>query len=924
MRALLIILSATVFFSGVHGATFKSGQTLYTIKTKHFDIIYSKGSVKSAMRLAGMADGIFDKVTTLLSYTNSRRIPVVITPDIGYFNGYTSPLPYIHIVLYDSPPDGEEAFLSDTLKYVFMHELTHAVTMDLKSPFCEFFYGIFGAPFAFALAFEPEYMVEGSAVSFESLSGSGRANDPIVQELLREDIYENEFLSTLQASGSRDIYPNSYSYYYYGGLFNKYLEDRFGMEKYKQYWHSMANLGNMGTNITQSEYDYWFYSYFFEAAFGLPLKKLWADFKNSLTITNVSDNPDCLSRDYYSISSPVYSQGKIYFIDSFKYSVMAYSAAGKNYETVIDNSDGVDCLDISPDGRYMLVSLYTYQESFYGRRVLFYDLTQKKFLDKYIDGIYGARFFGKGIIALKADTHRNSLVYLEGDREETLFDGNDTSVLSAPVAMDDARIAFIMTDNGPRKLMVYNKKTGELFTMKLPEGAGGADYIRGLSSEGGRLLFCYNTAHEFYRLGVLEGNKLTLQTNNFGGGVFYPVSDGDAVYYTGKFSKGDKLMKYPDKITDIRGTNITASMEKFRAWTQSGADTGTDSNVLLSNNGFKQENYSPFNYLSPFQCWLVLPTSVSSPGGKYFTVDSIGVISEVSDPIDENIALFEIGYNYIEKFANLSGEWSNMSAFPAGFYLTAADDMAFNWQNYSYDRQTSASVNLDYSIALLPVNNNLYFGAGARLYAEADDPGTGVTPYDWPYNYSSVILSGYAGFSTLLYTDLLYGQRGMSFTGYIDYSLAYSLYKAEGALNFALPFIYSVINLYGAYCPEAALSASASDPYFGGDHYPAYMEFSSETFTSVYYFEGEFSKLIFNAELQNGWFPLYFNRLYMTAGYRAYLAQNYLQSVYTRLDLKLALPVGILNALQFDYYAEAAYNITTNEFYISGGVNLPF
>jgi hypothetical protein len=120
-------------------------------------------------------------------------------------------------------------------------------------------------------------MVEGVTVSFESRTGYGRANDPLIQEEIRQDIYENEFLSPLQVSGSRDIYPYGNSYYHYGGLFSKYLQDKYGMEKYAEYWHGIATLKNYGTNVMPSEYDYWFYSYYYEAAFGKPLKKLWAD-----------------------------------------------------------------------------------------------------------------------------------------------------------------------------------------------------------------------------------------------------------------------------------------------------------------------------------------------------------------------------------------------------------------------------------------------------------------------------------------------------------------------------------------------------------------------------------------------------------------------------------------------------------------------
>ncbi|MGA2142376.1 MAG: hypothetical protein ABSG94_08125, partial [Brevinematales bacterium] len=662
MKIVFLFLSLLVFSDGLYSQTFHFGEGLYTIKTRHFDIIYSKASENTAFRLAGMADGIFEDITSLLSYTNTRRIPVVISPDPGYFNGLTSPVPYIHIILQDYPPDGEYWDFSDTIKTLFTHELTHAITMDIKSPFCDFMYGIFGAPFAFGLALEPFYMVEGSAVSFESRYGFGRANDPMIQEALREDIYEDEFLSPLQASGSMDVYPYSDSFYYYGGLFNKYLQDRFGMARYARFWHSMADLG-LGTNITLTGDENWYYSCFFEAAFGLPLKKLWADFKNSLTVMGVKDNPAALSSCYYSISSPVYSGGKIYFIDSFKVRVMSYTISSGKYETVIDNAEGMDNIDVSPDGCLMLVStLSVYQNGFYGRKVLYYDLVKKIYLDKPLDGLYGAHFYGSGIIALKAQTHKNILIYSEGGREEKLLEGTDTSVFAPPVALAGGRIAFIMTDNGIKKLMIFNPVTHELSVVKTPDAVK-VDYIRYLSDAGGgRLLFCYNSSHEFYRLALLEGGRMQLQTNNFAGGVFYPVTDGDSVFYTGKFSKGDKLMKYPSKLQDIGGTDVSAITARY-----DGSGIATDSSGAVETNGFKPENYSPLNYFSPFQCWLILPTSISCPGGKYYTVDSAGAYSIIADPVNENTVYLGLGYNYIENFANLWGQWDYYGGFPVSF-----------------------------------------------------------------------------------------------------------------------------------------------------------------------------------------------------------------------------------------------------------------
>ncbi len=915
MRILIIIIALLAVQAQAFCANFKIGEKLYTIETKHFDIIFSEGSRRSAECLAGFADGVFDDITARLSYTNQKRIPVVITPSIGLFNGYTYPVPYIHIVLWDYPLDPEWTTFRDNLKSLFTHELTHAVTMDIKSPFFEFLYSIFGSPFDFGLGLEPEYMIEGAAVSFESGGGYGRANDPLIQERLREDIYENVFMSPLQASGAWDIYPYGNVYYNYGGLFNKYLQDRFGMEKYSEYWHDIAGLRIYGPDTQVTESDYWYYSYYFEAVFGVPFTKLWADFKNSLSVKDVSDNTNILSAGYYSIVSPVMSHGRIYFIDSFKSRVMSYSVKDKKYGVVIDNAAGFNSIDVSPDGRKMLICMNGEEKGLYRNIAVYYDLEKNVFTGGSMEGLYSACFFNEGLAALEADGHRNILVYIEGGKQEKLVEGTESVIISGPVRFGDNRIAFLAADHGDKKLMAFDIKTHELFVMR-PAGKTRVDYMRSLSSSDGKLLFGYNTDHEFYRLGLLDGNVLKLQTNNFSGGVFYPLLDNGSIYYVGRFSRGDRLMKYPGGEDGFKGLAAAAAFEKAESF-------NTDIIIPASSN--KIEGYCPLKYMSPLQCWLIIPTSYSFPHTNDFTIDSVGIETYMSDPVDENTFLIILGYNYLKNFVNGSGRWNYSGDFPLDFGIEAFDKMSFDFRNYSYYRETLGSIGLNYTYNLLPYNNYIFIGAGAGYYTVAPDTLQAGSGYLWPFIYTSAIASGSAGFSTLLYTDKLYEERGISFTGYADYAFNYDLYKIEGSFLLGLPFIFSHINLYGAYCPAPVLNTVSWNPYFGGGHYPGNMEFASEPLQSDYYLSLDYSLLLFDAELQNGWFPFYFNRLLMTAGWRGiYLADNFRESVYARIDLQLSAATGVIVTILNDLYFDAAYNISSNSFYFMAGFNIPF
>jgi len=50
----------------------------------------------------------------------ASRVPVVITPDIEVFNGFTNAIPYMHIVLYDTPLDVGWTSFKDNFRGLFL------------------------------------------------------------------------------------------------------------------------------------------------------------------------------------------------------------------------------------------------------------------------------------------------------------------------------------------------------------------------------------------------------------------------------------------------------------------------------------------------------------------------------------------------------------------------------------------------------------------------------------------------------------------------------------------------------------------------------------------------------------------------------------------------------------------------------------
>ncbi len=87
----IALLLAIAVFPAFAGPVFAPGTKLFVIKTDHFDIIFPERSRPSALRLSSMAESVYAEVSGKIKARLPARVPVVITPDIGLFNGSTNP-----------------------------------------------------------------------------------------------------------------------------------------------------------------------------------------------------------------------------------------------------------------------------------------------------------------------------------------------------------------------------------------------------------------------------------------------------------------------------------------------------------------------------------------------------------------------------------------------------------------------------------------------------------------------------------------------------------------------------------------------------------------------------------------------------------------------------------------------------------------
>lgn len=886
-------MAAIAFFgafvsNAAAGPVLAAGEKLYVIRTQHFDIIFPDASRPSALRLSTMADSVYDEVAGKLESRPAKRIPVVITPDLGVFNGYENPDPYTHIVLYDTSSDIGWTAYSDNLRGLFLHELTHAISLQIKAPWAAFFSGIFGSWVVPGLLHSPAFMVEGVTVSFESADGAtGRANDPLVKQRLRQDILENKFKTPLEASALYDEFPGGNIYYEYGGLFSSYLQKTYGMEKYAELWRAMGNLFFWASF---DPYDEGFYVAF-KKVYGLPFLKAWASFKNSLTITGVADAPEILwpaldakeGRAY--LADGMVSDGeRLYWVDARTKRAMAMDAASGAREALFDADSNCSISD-AKQGRLLVSRAISLPDGRNSVETLAYDLGSRRFDEsmKAAD-MREARFFRSGWIGIVSKLHNTDLVYATKEGSKTLLSGAESLMYSKPAVMGDGRVALIVAVSGKRSIGFLDLDSGKLELVR-PRGAdaGALDYVRQIAADGGNLYFNYDSDDRLYKLGEIEGAALRLDETDYSGGVLSPCVAGGRVYYVGRFSEGDRVCRYPEA-SEQASRMATYSLEAYDPAPVLEAAAAT---VAAAAQSTKVESYNPIDYASPFHEWY--PTAVI--GQNYFRPTAVFLFG---DPMDTRTATLSLGYDPAYPFANAGVSWSD-TQLPVALSGSLSDSLVYG-SGGAVQRQNSGSLAGVLSLPVFPSPRGAVVGLGGTLLGR--ETGSNNSPYTWGFSGWNASASATLGWYGRVFGAAKSTSRGFDILSYHDFELRTLSYKTEEHLIAAYDSVPLRLDLWGAWSDKSLIKLDATSEVFSSDRHPAYAEYATlDIASSNYLVEGTLAYRLIDQGIHTNLFFVYANRALFDIGCRgAYFNDTAYSSVFARASLDLGAAMGELIA----------------------------
>ncbi|MDR2745995.1 MAG: hypothetical protein LBB77_00985 [Treponema sp.] len=588
-------LSAQGYFRGFTG--------LMVLETRYFEIIYPKESEETARRLILYADGAYEEVSTRLGISVGRKIPVAITPHTDEFNSYMNSMPYPHILLLDTPMNSEWTTFDASLEKLFLHEMTHAVSLSTRGKVLGFFHRIFGG-WVYPPAFNvPPFMTEGIAVSFESLEGYGRANDPLIKQKLRQENYEGKFLSPYQVSGVSDMQSAIQgAWYEYGGIFSRYLQETYGMEKYAELWQLLGK----GFHFSFFFYNNGFY-YYFKKVYGVSVLDAWNGMRESLALEGIENSGGMivdrgLPFKYGSAPSRITGMAasgeRIFALDRFTRRLFIYNGAEEKTERTIPMATSAYDISVSPLGDRFLVSSYRYHDSRAEAVVTEYSARNGR-PGRTWHNLYRGSYFRDGVVGISSERHQNRIVFRTGTppgaknsrNEEVLLEGGAALLFTNPRPLNDRWIAFTAVRGGKRELCFYNYDTKGVYRAAtgLPDDEKRWEFIRYLQVSGERLLFGYDHDDRMYKLGMIriaesaaeteeageddpvsrEADKaelsavvspagelvmtVTFTERDFSGAVAFPVLAGGAVYYSGRFFESDRLMRYPENPEALGG-----------------------------------------------------------------------------------------------------------------------------------------------------------------------------------------------------------------------------------------------------------------------------------------------------------------------------------------------------------------------------------
>lgn len=658
------------------GVLADSSSPLHVIRTEFFDIIFPAECRESAQKIAAVCDDYYLEITQILETEADRRFPVTITRSVEALNAYYAAVPYNRIVLYDTLPEESLDMYENTIQKIFYHELTHAVTYNMRDEkykksirykIASFIGDAFNPPFPWLTI--TTFWAEGATVSFESKGKGGRLNDPFSTQLANQSVIEGHFPSWRDVTGSRDTYPGGTDAYIFGAMFASYLQETYGMSKYADFWK------NAGTNCPLS-----LIAGIFKKTYGFKISDVWNDFEKTLYIDADEKNAELLSKKKSRVTAmdsyfdKECSELKIAYFDSLSSSVrlLTIDSDGKvKKNKKLLAITGISRLAFSSDGKKLALSRTINRKN--SKCVLAeYDIKKGKYKENSLNGLKD------GYLRLRNGNEELAGVRIEGAeaRGNAALLLNNEEIPFSPIAIDNNLYGAIIKDCLKWKLRLFDEKnvfceydfskiTGDenernliVHNLHLVPGDSASIVLSFTWAElgkGGKMLS---------RLGFVKidrvskkANVFLQKKNNFAGMLdivspnFSSDSESFTVYVSAAEYDKNPLYRFDMKIDDFEEVEIKAFVAEDISLPRSDSLNSAQKNDLDSTpeiKNYSEISYNPFRY---YRRGIFLPLVGQVPVYNHdFEVDTntiFGLTFISTNPWGDRQITFSAGYDLL-------------------------------------------------------------------------------------------------------------------------------------------------------------------------------------------------------------------------------------------------------------------------------------
>lgn len=852
---LLNFLAINLYSVTRSGVLSSSKGDISVIKTKYFDIIYPEECKNSAEKIFSVCDSMYEQICLNLNTVCYQRFPVTITKSVEELNAYFSAVPYNRIVLYDTFVNSELDTYKNTLESVFYHELTHAVTLNMKNGFWKFLSNVFADSLNPAWISLSTFWNEGATVSFESKNQDGRLNNPFNTQILIQAKIEDKFPSWRDVTGSRDIYPGQNASYLFGAGFANYLQQTYGMKKYSDFWKQA------GSSISLS-----FCSGVFEKVYNLKLSDCWNDYKNSIIIPNSIKH----EIELYKYWKGNTKNSQITQMDSSNYGIVWYENKGNSvYYAEKKESDycfsevkkiisipTVNRLSLSNDGNFLAIT--TIKEKDNRKSIIYiYDLKKEKFVFKTDTGLFDGFIYSDSksnyhLVAISYDSTfviNSFIIDFENKTytKEKVYKLKKNALAFNPCYYDDGKIAFIYRENLD-------------WCIRITDGITSFDYKTSLSNEKNIIrnlkITEKNNEKSFYfswakfnsfgemlpRFGILtvhdKEGSLILQNQDFSGGVHNPVPiTSEKLMCINSFYENKNISELNLNTIKTESTKITAEI--------SVENDKKDINFNL-NTQEKICKYNPFTY---YKNGILLPVSSVPLYNSDWDIEEISLLGFSfisSNPWGDKIISLSAGYGFENKFYGIKG---SITGGNNSYSYTFSGDSKFNSEGFLQSSEEIVFSKVIYNEHF----NTINFGFNGMFNFEKDDFYT-VNVASLSYSNVHRVAEGYWQFGGIYLEPFIYGE-------------------CNSSKNVNLGFAF------GAYVPGV---------------FP--LSFSFDLFPNSLYFAHFYTKaVLFSTEIQKG-IPLlsiYVDRFFISALYNGKIYYNSQQNFEIMNTYSIAKDVTI-------------------------------